>query len=170
MAGRSAVISCSKTAPDTSSNTRTQKELQLGRAAMNRVSTPPLAVLWSFAKVDADLSRILSAGPRVAEFLGRMVPPYPSVLPEILKGSAETLRIAVLGTLGAVILSVPLGILASETMAPPAVHRPLRTVLVLIRAVPLIAARYTIDSHLVTFAWREGFTGLVWQIERSPAA
>jgi phosphonate transport system permease protein len=96
------------------------------------------AVFWSFATVDADLSRLLSAGPRVAEFLGRMVPPDASVLPEILQGSAETLRIAVLGTLGAVILSVPLGILASETMAPSAVHRPLRTALALIRAVPLI--------------------------------
>ena len=58
-----------------------------------------------------------------------MVPPDPTVMNEIMKGSAETLRIAILGSLGAVILSVPLGILASETMVSPALFRPVRTLL-----------------------------------------
>ena len=35
-AGRSTVISCSNTAPETSSTTRTQTELPFGGAAMNR--------------------------------------------------------------------------------------------------------------------------------------
>ena len=96
------------------------------------------AVLWSFVTTDVELSRLLTAGPRIGDFLGRMFPPDTSVVEEILKGSAETLRIAILGTLGAVLLSVPLGILASETMAPPAVHRMVRTLLALIRAIPLI--------------------------------
>ena len=96
------------------------------------------AVLWSLITTDAELSRLLSAGPRIADFLGRMFPPDTTVMAEIVKGSAETLRIAILGTLGAVICSVPLGILASETMAAPAVHRPIRTLLALIRAIPLI--------------------------------
>lgn len=96
------------------------------------------AVLWSIVTADVELSRVLAAGPRIAEFLGRMFPPDPSVMNEILKGSAETLRIAILGTLGAVVLSVPLGILASETMASPAVYRTVRTILALIRAIPLI--------------------------------
>jgi len=95
-------------------------------------------LLWSFATTDVDLSRLLSAGPRIVEFLGRMFPPDPSVKAEIIQGGAETLRIAILGTLGAVILSAPLGMLASETMAPPAIHRPIRTVLALVRAVPLL--------------------------------
>lgn len=96
------------------------------------------AVLWSFATMDVEISRLATAGPRIAAFLGRMFPPDPSVTEEIVKGSAETLRIAILGTLGAVLLSVPLGILASETMVPPAVHRTVRTILALIRAIPLI--------------------------------
>lgn len=96
------------------------------------------AVLWSFATAEVELSRLLSAGPRIAGFFARMFPPDPTVWNEILKGSAETLRIAVLGSLGAVILSVPLGVLASETMVPPALHRPVRALLALIRAVPLI--------------------------------
>jgi hypothetical protein len=44
LAGRSVVISCSNTAPETSSTTRTQAELPLGGAAMNRDKTPPVAM------------------------------------------------------------------------------------------------------------------------------
>lgn len=29
----------------------------------------------------------------------------------------------------------------------------------------MIQARFVIDSHLVTFAHREGFTGLLWKVE-----
>ena len=96
------------------------------------------AVLWSFATTDVEVSRLMSAGPRIAAFLGRMFPPDATVMGEIAKGSAETLRIAILGTLGAVVLSVPLGILASGTMVSPALHRPVRTLLAFIRAIPLI--------------------------------
>ncbi|MEY8828841.1 phosphonate ABC transporter, permease protein PhnE [Sedimentitalea sp. XS_ASV28] len=96
------------------------------------------AVLWSFITTEVDIARVLSAGPRIADFIGRMIPPDPTVTAEIVKGSAETLRIAILGTLGSVLLSVPLGVLASETMAPAAIHRPLRSLLAIIRAVPLI--------------------------------
>ncbi|WP_224769535.1 PhnE/PtxC family ABC transporter permease [Pseudosulfitobacter pseudonitzschiae] len=96
------------------------------------------AILWSFATANVELSRLMSAGPRIADFLGRMFPPDPTVMAEIKKGSAETLRIAILGTLGAVILSIPLGILASETMVARAVFRPVRTLLAFIRAIPLI--------------------------------
>ena len=95
-------------------------------------------VLWSLITTDVELSRLLSAGPRIADFLGRMFPPDPTIMDEIWKGSAETLRIAILGTLGAVFFSAPLGILASETMVSAAVHRPVRTVLAFIRAIPLI--------------------------------
>jgi len=95
-------------------------------------------VLWSLITTDVELSRLLSAGPRIADFLGRMFPPDPTVMDEIWKGSAETLRIAILGTVGAVILSFPLGILASETMVSATVHRPILTVLAFIRAIPLI--------------------------------
>tara|TARA_R110000868_G_scaffold197663_3_gene443911 strand:+ start:6972 stop:7388 length:417 start_codon:yes stop_codon:yes gene_type:complete len=96
------------------------------------------AILWSFVTTDVELSRLVSAGPRIADFLVRMFPPDPTVMAEIRKGSAETLRIAILGSLGAVILSIPLGILASETMVAPALYRPVRTLLAFIRAIPLI--------------------------------
>jgi len=95
-------------------------------------------VLWSLITTEVELSRLLSAGPRIADFLGRMFPPDPTIMEEIWKGSAETLRIAILGTVGAVILSIPLGILASDTMVSPTLHRPVRTLLAFIRAIPLL--------------------------------
>ncbi|MEZ5882729.1 MAG: DUF2218 domain-containing protein [Paracoccaceae bacterium] len=33
----------------------------------------------------------------------------------------------------------------------------------------IIQARFAIDSHLVTFAHREGFSGLTWMLETPPA-
>ena len=33
------------------------------------------AVLWSFVTTDVELSRLLTAGPRIGDFLGRMFPP-----------------------------------------------------------------------------------------------
>lgn len=95
-------------------------------------------VIWSFGTTEVEPDRLLSAGPRIAEFISRMFPPDFSVMPQIIKGGTETLRIAILGTLGAVILSLPLGILAAETMAPAAVYRTVRALLALIRAIPLI--------------------------------
>lgn len=43
-AGGAAVISCSKTAPETSATTSAQTELPLGDAVMHRVSTPPVTM------------------------------------------------------------------------------------------------------------------------------
>lgn len=97
-----------------------------------------IAVIWSLVTTDVELSRLMSAGPRMADFFGRMFPPDPTVMSEILKGSAETLRIAILGTLGAIVLSAPLGFMASETMVAASIYRPTRAVLALIRAIPLI--------------------------------
>ncbi|HAV81878.1 MAG TPA: phosphonate ABC transporter, permease protein PhnE, partial [Erythrobacter sp.] len=37
------------------------------------------AILWSFVTTDVELSRLMSAGPRIADFLGRMFPPDPTV-------------------------------------------------------------------------------------------
>ena len=108
---------------------------QLGNLAASMLIAG--AVLWSLLTTDVEFSRLLSAGPRIADFLGRMFPPDPTVASEILQGSAETLRIAILGTFGAVVLSVPLGVMASETMVAPMVHRPVRTLLALIRAVSI---------------------------------
>jgi phosphonate transport system permease protein len=96
------------------------------------------AVVWAVVTTDIAWGRLGEAGPRIAEFIGRMIPPDGSVLPEVARGLAETMRIAILGTLGCVLASFLLGPLASERLSPPWAHRPVRWLLAVIRAIPLI--------------------------------
>ncbi|KZL09057.1 phosphonate ABC transporter, permease protein PhnE [Pseudovibrio sp. Ad26] len=102
------------------------------------VLTLAAVVVWSGMSADIDLSKLASSGARMGDFLSRMYPPNLSVWPEVQKGLLETLRIAILGTLGSVFLSAFLGILAAETLMPAAVYRPVRSLLALIRSIPLI--------------------------------
>lgn len=96
------------------------------------------AVGWAVFTSDVEMAKITSAGPRLWSFLSRMVPPDLSIWREMMQGLAETLRIAILGTLFAVILSAGFGVLASETLMRPSVWRPVRAALAVIRAIPLI--------------------------------
>lgn len=95
-------------------------------------------ILWSLATADADLEKLGAAGPRVANFFDRMFPPDLSIWPTVLDGLLETLNIAVIGTLGSVIASIVLGPLAAETITPFWIARPVKALLVVLRAVPLI--------------------------------
>jgi len=95
-------------------------------------------VVWSWSGSEIELDKLASSGGRIADFLGRMLPPDLSVLPVVLESSAETLRIAVLGTLGCILLSFVLGPLAAETLTPSWLHRPVQGLLAAIRGIPLI--------------------------------
>jgi len=95
-------------------------------------------IIWSMFSGDLGLEKLPGSGPRLAEFLGRMLPPDPTIWPEMLDGISETLRIAILGTLFSVILSVVLGTLAAQSLTSPMIWRPVRAMLAAIRAIPLI--------------------------------
>ena len=95
-------------------------------------------ILWACLTSDVEMAKLADAGPRLWDFLSRMVPPDLSIWRDMMRGLAETLRIAILGTLFAVILSAVLGILASETLVRPNIWRPVRAILAFIRAIPLI--------------------------------
>lgn len=95
-------------------------------------------VLWAGITTEVDPSKLAASGTRMAGFLSRMFPPDLTIMPELKKGLAETLRIAILGTIGSVILSAGLGIMAAETIVAPWIYRPTRAFLALIRAIPLI--------------------------------
>ncbi|MBI1495431.1 phosphonate ABC transporter, permease protein PhnE [Halocynthiibacter styelae] len=96
------------------------------------------AILWAGFSADIGTDKLGSAAPRLGNFLARMFPPDWSVWPEILKGLLETLRIAILGTFFAVLLSAVLGVLAAEALFPGYIWRPVRSGLAIIRAIPLI--------------------------------
>jgi phosphonate transport system permease protein len=97
-----------------------------------------VVILWAGLSADVELSRLAASGPRLADFLGRMFPPDQSILPQVKNGILETLRIAILGTLGCVLVSCVLGPLAADTVTPGWVNRPTRLLLALMRSIPLI--------------------------------
>ena len=96
------------------------------------------AVLWAAATTEIDIARLISAGPRLQDFLDRMVPPDFSVWREVRDGMSETLRIAVIGTVGCVILSAVLGFCAAERVSPKFIAMPVRMILAILRGIPLI--------------------------------
>lgn len=107
-----------------------------------RALMPSLAIgavlLWASITTDIDPERLAAAGARMTDFLGRMVPPDLSVLPEVYAATLETMRIAILGTAGCIALSAFFGVLAAETITPRIVYAPVRTLLAFMRAIPLI--------------------------------
>ena len=96
------------------------------------------AILWSMAATEINPARLGEAGARTLDFLARMIPPDASVLPEVVDATLETLRIAILGTVGCIIASAVLGPLAAETVTPRLVNVPVKALLAIIRAIPVI--------------------------------
>lgn len=100
--------------------------------------TLAVLILWSWHGSEIDLARLAASGGRIMDFLARMMPPDLSVLPVVIESSAETLRIAVLGTVGCVLFSIVFGLLAASTLTPAWVHVPIKGLLAIIRGIPLI--------------------------------
>ncbi|MDE0098658.1 MAG: phosphonate ABC transporter, permease protein PhnE [Truepera sp.] len=98
------------------------------------------AVLFLLALPGAELdfSKFADGLPRMADFLGRMVPPDMSVMTTVLTSTLETLQIAFVGTFLSVVLSFPLALMAATNLAPAWLSQPTRWLLGAIRAVPLI--------------------------------
>lgn len=97
-----------------------------------------VVVIWSWIGSDFELHKLAASGTRIVDFLGRMMPPDLSVMPVVIESSAETLRIAVLGTVGCVLLSGFFGILAAENLTARWIHMPIKALLAVIRGIPLI--------------------------------
>jgi len=95
-------------------------------------------ILWAGITTDVDSGRLADSATRIAEFLSRMFPPDFSVMRDVIKGTSETLRIAVLGTVGCMIFSAFLGPLAAESVTPPWINRPVKLMLAIVRAIPMI--------------------------------
>jgi len=82
------------------------------------VTAAALALLvFGLLRLEVSPARLLDGFGQLLHFLTLMVPPDPGTMSRtalILKGLAETLAIAFLGTLGAAILALPLGFLAAR--------------------------------------------------------
>lgn len=91
--------------------------------------------VWSAWATEVSMVRSIEGVPFVLDFLRRMVPPDFSVLEHALRGAAQTLQIAIVGTGIAAILALPLGFLAARNVSPPWLFYVARSVLNVFRAV-----------------------------------
>lgn len=94
-----------------------------------------VVLAWAAWDTGADPARLVRGLPWIADFVRRMLPPDLTVLPAAVKGAAVTVEIALLGTVAAAVLALPLGFLSARNVAPPPVFYPARTALNLFRSV-----------------------------------
>jgi len=90
---------------------------------------------WSAWATDVSATRVVEGLPFMRDFLRRMMPPDLSVLGHGLTGAMQTLEIAVVGTLAAAVLALPMSFAAARNTAPPWLFYAARSVLNVFRAV-----------------------------------
>jgi phosphonate transport system permease protein len=73
-----------------------------------------LAAVWSVSALDIEWSYFSDASEQAADLVGRMFPPKWSYLPSIVHPLVETIHIASLGTLIAIVLALPVAFLAAR--------------------------------------------------------
>lgn len=94
-----------------------------------------VVLLWLAWDTGADPVRLARGIPWILDFLRRMLPPDPTVLPAALGGALKTLEIALLGTTVAALLALPLGCLSARNVAPAVLFHPARGALNFFRSV-----------------------------------
>ncbi len=95
-------------------------------------------VAWAWRGSDLTWSKLVIGLPRLVEFLGRVAHPDMKVASTVLQATGETVRIALLGTVLSIMSSFFLGLLAATNLTPVWIHQPVRWLLSILRAIPLI--------------------------------
>jgi phosphonate transport system permease protein len=93
------------------------------------------ALAWVAWDTGADPVRFVRGLPWIVDILGRMLPPDLRVLPAALLGAIKTVEIALLGTVVAAVLALPLGVVSARNVAAPGLFYPARAVLNFFRSV-----------------------------------
>jgi phosphonate ABC transporter, permease protein PhnE len=77
-----------------------------------------LVVAWALQSIDVIWEWVWDSPTQMADLFGRMVPPDPQNLPTIMQAMWETVNIATIATLFAVILSLPVAYIAARNTTP----------------------------------------------------
>jgi phosphonate ABC transporter permease subunit PhnE len=93
------------------------------------------AFIWSAWSTEVSLGRLIEGVPFMLDFLGRMLPPDPSVLGQAIKGAVQTLQIAVVGTAAGAFLALPVAFAAARNTSRRWVFYWTRSALNTLRAV-----------------------------------
>lgn len=90
----------------------------------------------SVQKAEVDLQQFWERLPQLATWLGRLWPPDFSELPAFVSAIWETLAIAIVGTVAAIVVALPLAVVVARNITPlPCLSVPLRGVLNLLRGI-----------------------------------
>ena len=96
-----------------------------------------ISFLWSWNRLNMSILGFFEDLGNVGNLFRRMYPPDFSDFGRIIRAMLETIWMALLGTVGAVILSYPLALGAARNTTPhPAIRNACRTIITLSRAVP----------------------------------
>lgn len=95
-------------------------------------------IAWAWSGSDFAFGKLVIGIPRMGEFFTRMVPPDIEVATTVLQATGETIQIALLGTVLSAVASFFLGVLAATNLTPGWVHQPIRWLLSILRAIPMI--------------------------------
>jgi len=100
-----------------------------------------LAILfiWASTGLMEDLPRIISGVPHAVDYIKGMWPPDLTILPELFIPLVETIQIAVVGTILAALISVPISFLAARNTAPSTlIYSGTRGAINFLRAIPIL--------------------------------
>jgi phosphonate transport system permease protein len=95
-------------------------------------------VAWAWRGSDFAFGKLVVGLPRMADFFSRMMPPDMEVTTTVIQATGETLQIALLGTVLSAVASFFFGLLAATNLTPAWVHQPIKWLLSLLRAIPMI--------------------------------
>ncbi len=92
------------------------------------------AVSWHLAQVDP--AKLATGLPKLGHWIASAWPPALGELPLFLQRTAETVAMAAIGTTAAVLLAIPVAVLASRNVTPlPALYYPVRWFLNMLRGI-----------------------------------
>ncbi len=98
-----------------------------------------LIIAWAWNGTNVSIGEFITSLPNIWDLLGRMFPPDWAFFlnyDQAIAPTLVTIQLAISGTVIAVILSLPLGLIAARNLSHPAVYQTVRVVLNIIRSIP----------------------------------
>ncbi|HCG64535.1 MAG TPA: phosphonate ABC transporter, permease protein PhnE [Sphaerochaeta sp.] len=80
--------------------------------------TVAVLLYWTVSSIDIYWPWVWSAPIEIQDMISRMIPPNPGALPEIIPALIETINIATIGTVFAVLISLPVAYFGASNVSP----------------------------------------------------
>lgn len=94
---------------------------------------------WAWAGTKASPGELIASAPNMADFIRRMFPPDWKFFlnrERVIEPTIQTMQIAITGTVIAVILALPLSLIAARNLSHPILYQGVRAVMNVMRSIP----------------------------------